>query len=117
LKAFLLSAFAVTLLSGCADLDVALATMADELSFADGYYFPDESHTEALDGDCPVVWEYGRTNNQAYTRVRNTGDYEATVTINWSAGSASTLYLQPDEISAFEYRSGSITPDRLEVSC
>lgn len=94
-----------------------MVSLSDELSFADGYYYPDESHSEQLDGDCPSMWEYGRINNQSYARVHNTGEYDASITITWSAGSNSELYLAPGESSDYEYRSGSITPDRIEITC
>ena len=94
-----------------------MMTMSDELSFADGYYYPDEHHSSPIEGDCPSVWDYGRVNNQAYARVTNQGDTDASVTIRWSAGADSELYLQPGETSDFEYRSGSITPEQVEIGC
>lgn len=117
LKAIVLAATALLLLGGCEDFDAAMMTMSDEMSFADGYYYPDEHHSNPIEGDCPSTWEYGRVNNQAYARVTNEGDTDATVTISWSAGAASTLYLQPDETSDYEYRSGSIIPQSVDITC
>jgi hypothetical protein len=113
----LLAATVLPLLGGCEDFDAAMMTLSDEMSFADGYYYPDEHHSSEIEGDCPSSWDYGRLDNQAYARATNLGDTDATVTIQWSAGSASTLYLQPGETSDFEYRSGSIIPRSVEISC
>lgn len=117
MRKILIVVAALALMAGCEDFDAAMMTMSDELSFADGYYYPDEHHSEPLDGDCPGVWEYGRINNQAYARVINQGDTDASATITWSAGSVSEHYLEPGEASEFEYRSGSITPDTVEITC
>ena len=117
LRAILGVVAAVLLLSGCEDFDAAMMTMNDELSFADGYYYPDEHHSKAVEGDCPATWEFGRVNNQAYSRVINQGETDASVTVQWSAGSASEHYLEPGESTDFEYRSGSITPDSIDIEC
>jgi len=105
------------LLSGCADFSTALVTLSDELSYAEGYYYDDEHHRSVIDGDCPAVWEFGRVNNSTYSRIINRTDGPISVTTFWSTGLETTTYLEAGETGPFEYNSGSITPDSVEIAC
>jgi hypothetical protein len=105
------------MLCGCEDFDAAMLSLSDDLSFADGYYYDDEHHSTPIEGDCNASWDYGRVNNQAYARVMNGGNTDASFTITWSAGSPSEFYLAPGETSEFVYRSGLNIPNQVDVSC
>jgi hypothetical protein len=109
--------FSAVVLCGCEDFDAAMVSLSDELSFADGYYYDDEHHSDPIDGDCPSLWEYGRVGNQAYARVTNRGSSDVSATITWTAGAPIELYLAPGEVSDFIYRSGSNIPQSVEVTC
>ena len=105
------------LMSGCADLATGLAMYADELDAQNGYYYPDQHFSDALEGDCPGLWEYGRVNNQAYQRVRNQGDTTGEYTLTWSSGTESHVTLEPGETSEFFYMTPSVIPEHVHVEC
>ncbi|MDP3378965.1 MAG: hypothetical protein Q8S53_11415, partial [Brevundimonas sp.] len=62
---------ACALLGGCAELVTGMAAFSDQLDAENGAWWPDEHHSDRMDGECPAFSEYGRVNNQTYYRVRN----------------------------------------------
>lgn len=108
---------ACALLGGCAELATGLAAYSDQLDAENGAWWPDEHHSDRLDGDCPAYSEYGRVNNQTYYRVRNLGRDPATATVTWSTGLTSEFWLQPGETSQFVYMTPSVTPRQIAVQC
>lgn len=116
-KVALVVAVIAPLLSGCADLATGLASYADELNAQNGDYFEDEHYSQAIEGDCPSYWEYGRASNRAYQRVRNLGETYGSYTLTWSSGYETTLGLAPGATSEFFYMTPSVTPEHVDVEC
>ena len=108
---------ACALLGGCAEMATGLAAYADQLDAESGAWWPDEHHTDRLDGDCPAYSEFGRVNNQTYYRVRNLARTSASMTMTWNTGLTSTFYLEPGQTSDFVYMTPSVTPSHLSVQC
>jgi len=108
---------ACALLGGCAELVTGMAAFSDQLDAENGAWWPDEHHSDRMDGECPAFSEYGRVNNQTYYRVRNLGSRSATMTVTWSTGLTSSFSLAPGETSQFVYMTPSVTPRRIEAEC
>ena len=104
-------------LAACVELATSLAMVADDMSFADGSYYDDQSNSQPLTGSCPGNWEYGRVNNQTYQRVTNNADTTADYVLTYNTGYTVEVSLAPGETSAFFYMSGSIIPDNVDVRC
>jgi len=108
---------AILPLASCVELATSLAMVADDMSFADGSYYDEQSSSQPLTGSCPGNWEYGRINNQTYQRVTNNADTRADYVLTYNTSYTVEVSLAPGETSAFFYMSGSIIPDNVDVRC
>jgi hypothetical protein len=108
---------AILPLASCVELATSLAMVADDMSFADGSYYDDQSSSQPLTGSCPGNWEYGRINNQTYQRVTNNADTRADSVLTYNTGYTVEVSLAPGETGAFFYMSGSFIPEEVDVRC